>query len=431
MSNKKDMLSTSVRKAHEAIAVTPKSGKLTLLSRKLYNSLLIAAQEQGEDRNVYRIPLKQIVANAQFDSKDTRLLKDHLLRMMETKVEWNSIGEDESRRWGVSVLLAEAYFVEDKKGGSVFVEWSYPAKFKKQLLDPSLYARISLKWMNKLRSGQAFALYEICARYADSPAHLTMRESLDWWRPVLTGSPPDSLESSAYAEFKTFNRAVIKPAVAEINSLTDLTVEPILHKEGRRVTHLQFRVVKKVQESLALGEAPLFDMSLLSQMMALGASQAEAEQLYVETEEGTLRAGLKEVESRKGNKKLTPLTSPWAYFKSRIKSGTLKAVQSASAQLPGKPRESREQLLSRYADHRRNEARAMYGEMPDEQKEDWLEKFRVSLKVSGQTLVLGELEKKGLARSKMAETGFFTWLADQTWGEPGEGDLLDFVLNQP
>ena len=34
------------------------------------------------------------------------------------------------------------------------------------------------------------------------------------------------------------------------------------------------------------------------------------------------------------------------------------------------------------------------------------------------------------SHSKLAETAFFDWLAQRTWGEPTDGDLLSFTLNQ-
>ena len=40
----------SVAKANEAIAIRPKRGKLTLLSRRIYNVFLYHAQQQGVEK---------------------------------------------------------------------------------------------------------------------------------------------------------------------------------------------------------------------------------------------------------------------------------------------------------------------------------------------------------------------------------------------
>lgn len=67
--------SAELRKAVEAIAIQPKSGKITLLTRKLFNVLLAVAQQADESGDTYRALLSDIVANAAFDSNDTALVK--------------------------------------------------------------------------------------------------------------------------------------------------------------------------------------------------------------------------------------------------------------------------------------------------------------------------------------------------------------------
>ena len=49
----------SVAKANEAIAIRPKRGKLTLLSRRIYNVFLYHAQQQGVNKPSYSILLSE------------------------------------------------------------------------------------------------------------------------------------------------------------------------------------------------------------------------------------------------------------------------------------------------------------------------------------------------------------------------------------
>ena len=51
----------SLAKANEAIAIRPKRGKLTLLSRRIYNALLYHAQKQGVDEPIYKLALAERV----------------------------------------------------------------------------------------------------------------------------------------------------------------------------------------------------------------------------------------------------------------------------------------------------------------------------------------------------------------------------------
>jgi len=140
--NAKDATLPELKKAQEAIAILPKSGRITLLTRRLFNSLLQLAQEDGE-LTMYRRRLSKVMANASFDSNNTEVVKEQLRRMASIQVEWNSTSGEGERRWGVSNLLADAEIIEER--GAVWIEWSYSEKVRMKLLDPEIYARISLQ----------------------------------------------------------------------------------------------------------------------------------------------------------------------------------------------------------------------------------------------------------------------------------------------
>jgi len=82
----------SVAKANEAIAIRPKRGRLTLLSRRIYNALLYHSQKQGVDEPVYRLALSELIGDARFNSNNTELLKSHLRDMQATTIEWSISG---------------------------------------------------------------------------------------------------------------------------------------------------------------------------------------------------------------------------------------------------------------------------------------------------------------------------------------------------
>src|SRR5882672_12594308 len=60
-----------VQKANESIAIRPKRGRLTLLSRRIYNALLYHSQRQGVDEPVYRLALSELIGDARFNSNNT------------------------------------------------------------------------------------------------------------------------------------------------------------------------------------------------------------------------------------------------------------------------------------------------------------------------------------------------------------------------
>lgn len=64
-------------------------------------------------------------------------------------------------------------------------------------------------------------MYEITKRYSTNPSGVTNRDTWQWWWKILTGAP----DGATPPEYKYFKRDVVKKAVEEINSVTDVRVE--------------------------------------------------------------------------------------------------------------------------------------------------------------------------------------------------------------
>lgn len=425
---------SSLRKAVEAIAVKPHAGKITLLTRKINNVLLAEAQAQGIQATTYRIPLSKLCAKADYDSTNMQLVKEQLRRMASTTVEWN-VGAKGSRRWGVTSMI-EVEIIEE--GNRCFIEWGYPMKFKEKLLAPEIYARITLQMQNSFRSSAALALYEICVRYIDSPGQLTMRMPWEEWRPTLTGVPDGDPEAT-YLEYKYFKRDVLKPAVAEINSLSaiEIEVELIEHKNGRSVSELQFKVQKKSQSGLELDEPNLFDLSLITRIVALGFSQAQAEKIYSDHEENKVRAALDYTETRL--KRSPPLDSPQGYYRDALAKGyglmapgqaageKQKAIEMGKKPPPAakgsKPADVTQHLAEAWWAEKRQAARASFDGLDAEAQAREVAEFAA-------TALPKHLAKKwrdeGLT-NRLCASAFARWMMRDT-PEPNDVELLQFGL---
>lgn len=256
-----------VQKANESIAIRPKKGRLTLLSRRIYNALLYNAQQQGVDEQQYTLPLTTLIGDAHFNSRNVALLKEHIREMQTTLIEWNSVGTGE-QRWTSSQLLGAVEIAERGSGYPVIISWSYPDKVRERLLKPTRYTRILLEVGAQMRSYAAAVLFELGMQYLTSPSRLTMREDLYWWASVLTGrSDIDKVD------YRYFKRDVLRPALAEVEALQDeFTLELIEHREGRRVAELQFMVLRKTQTALGVTEERnTFDLVLVERSCASSA----------------------------------------------------------------------------------------------------------------------------------------------------------------
>ena len=314
-----------LRKPVNTLAIVPKSARITTLGRKSYNVLLFEAQEQGLDKDVFRAPLERIIKGVDFDSNDHALVKKHLRAMVSTTVEWQSPTTGEGSSWNVSGLLAHAKL--SKERGQVWVEWSYAVNLKQELLQPTVFARLRLEVISQLRSHAGVALYEICTRYKDIGR--TSRQAWRWWQPVLSGNPPS--ERTERQEYRIFKRDTLKPAVAEVNAITDIEVELVEHKQGRFIDEIQFRIQPKKQASLVLGQAPQpVEMGLIERARRLGIADDVAESLCQEHGDAAFSTALDALERRIATNFPEPLRDPARYLRALMPAEAHKARQQAA-----------------------------------------------------------------------------------------------------
>jgi hypothetical protein len=429
----------SVAKANEAIAIRPKRGRLTLLSRRIYNALLYHSQRQGVDEPVYRLALSELIGDARFNSNNTELLKSHLRDMQATTIEW-STSSSSLKRWVSSQLLGTVTIEEQGRGRPCMVTWRYPDEIKERLVKPHQYTRVLLEMSSQMRSYSAAVLYEIGARYLSSPGRLSMREDVVWWAAVLTGRS-DIKE----VDYRFLKRDVISKALSEIDALCeDFGLELIEHKRGRKIEEIQFRVVPKVQQRLGDIDAPnrnVFDLHLVARLIALGLKQDEAQDLYASTDEGQLRATLEHVDQRLRSESMPALKSPAAYFKDALKKGYAGITPSApAAPAPGATPAAPAAGLSEADRLRRirelweldrmGQARALYAEMPQAQQADLRRRFEEG-RLEQVAAPIARAWRRDGPDSRVAATTFYKWLAQDTWSEePTDRMLLDFALQR-
>jgi hypothetical protein len=339
-----------LRKPVNTLAIVPKSARITSLGRKAYNVLLYEAQDQGLEKDVYRVPLDRVVKGVDFDSNDHALIKKHLRAMVSTTVEWQSPTTGEGATWNVSGLLAHARLTKER--GQVWVEWSYAINLKQELLEPTVFARLKLEIISQLRSHAGIALYEICTRYKDIGR--TSRQHWRWWRPVLSGQP--ETERTAKLEYRIFKRDTLKPAIAEVSSVTDLEVELVEHKEGRFISEIQFLIRPKRQTPLSLQQPPEpVDLVLVQRAAGLGVEEDKAEDLQQEFGATALATGLEVLAQRAKSEFPAPVKDPYRYLRALMPGEAEKAASAARVEAPdAKPPETRAPEVGREVQAKRH-----------------------------------------------------------------------------
>jgi len=229
-----------VIKHSSAIQIGTRNGDISLVQRKCFNVLLAHAYDDLLNKTTHKMPLGDLCRYLNFDSNNTKHLKDALRGLVNATVEWNILGADRQQNWGVAALLAEVQIVNG------FCIWEYTSTLRKLLYNPTVYLRINLSLQNKFSSKHALTLYEniyFYYRKSDSFGE-TPWIQIDVLRKLL------SIRDSEYKQFKSLNNLVIKTAVSEINNKTDLQVDTEYKRNGRKVDAIKFYVkLKKVEEA--------------------------------------------------------------------------------------------------------------------------------------------------------------------------------------
>jgi plasmid replication initiation protein len=423
-----ELLTSEFRKANDAIGFRVVEGKFSLLSRRIYNAFIFRAQEVGKTgvdapadvpgfEEYYWIRMADLCANTEYTSRDYEFFKEHAEALQNIKVEATS-----DKMWASERLLAGLTIFNTSglrnKGGTVFIGFAFPPQVKEKVLKPDTYTKLSLYYQAVLRSAHSLALYEVCRRYATSPSHLTNRDSWQEWYHVLSGN---SIKDVVLPEYKYFKRDMIVKALSEINSVTDIDVELIETKRGRKVEEIQFRVQLKAQASLLEpGAAIVIDSSVIERMLRLGVSEADAKEYYSNYEEKLLLATIDFVEKR--IKKGPNVDAPAGYFRTALQKGFATVAPVAQPlsknKTASKPRKG---YRERFIAARNQEALRYYGELSAQEQTGLFNEFSAQVDRSIKPHL-----KKGL-NSPVLSAAFADWLATRTWGEVTDAAVLDFA----
>lgn len=310
----------SVKKNVAAIHV---SGKLTLLQRKLSNVLLLNAYDQLLSSRSHSVDARTLCVMIGYNSNDMETLKEALRALVETTAEWDMLGDDGDHEWGVSALLASARL----RGG--VCEYAYSPALAEKLHDPKIFALINLSVQRNFNSGHALALYENCYRFVRTG-------STGWWDLQLFRRLMGLEDSEYYHEFKHLNAKVIKPAVAEVNAVSNIRLSAETERRGRGVARIRF-LIEEAEPSLDSVPPETSDESassagrdLMARLRGLGVSERLARLWLAEHGEAYVAEKLEYVAERSRDGKVRG--SAIGYLSAAIRDNYRVAQPPAGAQ---------------------------------------------------------------------------------------------------
>ncbi|WP_309935984.1 replication initiation protein [Caballeronia sp. LZ032] len=211
-------------------------GALGLLDRKLVNVLLANAYDNLLKEQVHRIPVALLSEMLGFDSKNTAALKKSLKQIATTPVEFDLLNAVDDSPWGVTTMLSAA----DIRDG--ICTYEYSRALSERLANPDVYLIVNVGMQKRFNGKFGLALWENCLRFKKTGS--TGWIPVEVWRKLLNA------EAGVYDTFKHFNRDVIGRAVSEVNTVSNILVQPEYQRESRRVAKIRFLVEENPQKSM-------------------------------------------------------------------------------------------------------------------------------------------------------------------------------------
>lgn len=199
------------------------AAKLTLAERRLFNLLLRHAFGPGLASENRRFEIAVADLREAHESND-RLVQS-IEALMTTVV---TIQRPDGSTDRVQLLGWNNLSDPRRKRGTL--KYAIPPELALLLKDSTVFAKLELEVLRSFTSKYALALYEAVARRVRLKHVFTERFSLEDFRDLL-GVEADKLKT-----YGNLNQYAIKPALLEVNALSDFTVSVMPEKTGRRVT---------------------------------------------------------------------------------------------------------------------------------------------------------------------------------------------------
>jgi len=229
-----DQKTRSELKKHSAIIHC--TNNLTLLQRKISNALLYHAYDHLMTQEEHEISIKDLCKLISYQGHNHAVIRDALRGLLSTVIEWNVVDDSTGiEDWSASSILASVCL-----RGPICL-YAYSPRMKKLLHSPSMFGKINLFIQSRFRSNYGLALYENCIRYRG--LGVTKWFEMETFRKLM-GVPDDK-----YIIFRDFKRRVLDKSIEEVNTYSDLIIDPEIYREGRQVKQLRFNLKERPRKT--------------------------------------------------------------------------------------------------------------------------------------------------------------------------------------
>ena len=231
-------MSEDIVKSNALIEASYHPGSLWQMRLLLACLLQIKAAEKLSHQHEFTITANAL---ADLTGQGARTAYRHLkraaeeLRSMYITVNLNPDGSRRSRRYREINVVGHCDYLEDEGRVSL----SFTPKIIPYISDlKTRFTKYQAKYVMPMRSGYGIRLYELCLQWLGDEREF----EVDEFKQLL------GIEDK-YPRIDTLKDKIIRPALRDINTYTDIRVHFGQRKTGRTVTHLQFKIVRPAPET--------------------------------------------------------------------------------------------------------------------------------------------------------------------------------------
>lgn len=214
---------------------------LSLQDRRIFNLLIENAWPQIKEDVTHRIPISKLRGPRH---RGGERVADSVRTLMTTLVEVPAVLDGEEAIFATQ-LLGETTRMIDEDSAKATLLYTFPKGLRSIIQDSRYWGRIKAYVMFAFHSKYALALYEaVCLRGNLRVSEQTF--SVDEFRALL------GIEKGKLPLFKNLKLRALDPAIAEVNGLSDFTVEIEAIRDGGQLrgtlTGFRLRWERKSQE---------------------------------------------------------------------------------------------------------------------------------------------------------------------------------------
>ena len=221
-------------KPAELIDIREISNSLTLADRRIYNLLIANAWDNIKEPILHPIRLHELRSS----NPDNARPRESLRRLMRAVISFDVV-EDGIKREVLSQLLGPCKLDQNPQG---LAYYTFPEPIRAAIASSTVFARLQRDLIYQLRSKYSLSLYEMLQKRIN----LSFKTSEDFTIEDLRQKL--GVEKEKYPIYRDLNARVLKPAILEVNGISDIecSIEPIL--EGRTTVGLRLSWRKKTTD---------------------------------------------------------------------------------------------------------------------------------------------------------------------------------------